>query len=82
MARSPLPASFFGVVLGLSGLGQAWRVAVQLWGVPAAIGEGLLLLATLVWTWLLVAQVVTGLETVLTTNQSSLASRPGNNTEV
>lgn len=57
MARSPLPASFFGVVLGLSGLGQAWRVAVQLWGVPAAIGEGLLLLATLVWTWLLVAYV-------------------------
>ncbi|WP_148290767.1 dicarboxylate transporter/tellurite-resistance protein TehA [Sulfuricella denitrificans] len=54
MARSPLPASFFGMVLGLAGLGQAWRIAVLLWGMPAAIGEGLLLLAALVWAGLLV----------------------------
>lgn len=58
MARSPLPASFFGMVLGLSGLGQAWRIAVQLWGMPAAIGEGLLLLAALVWAGLLVVYVL------------------------
>lgn len=57
MARSPLPASFFGVVLGLSGLGQAWRVAVQLWGMPTAIGEGVLLVATLVWAGLLAMYV-------------------------
>ncbi|MBU1691947.1 MAG: dicarboxylate transporter/tellurite-resistance protein TehA [Gammaproteobacteria bacterium] len=54
MARSPLPASFFGMVLGLAGLGQAWRIAVRLWGMPASIGEGLLLLAALVWAGLLV----------------------------
>lgn len=57
MACSPLPASFFGVVLGLSGLGQAWRVAVQLWGMPTAIGEGVLLVATLVWAGLLAMYV-------------------------
>lgn len=55
MARAPLPASFFGMVLGLSGLGQAWRVAVRLWDMPAAIGEGLLLLSTVVWAALLIA---------------------------
>lgn len=58
VARSPLPASFFGMVLGLSGLGQAWRVAVQLWDMPAAIGEGVLLLSALVWAALLVAYVL------------------------
>ena len=55
VARSPLPASFFGIVLGLSGLGQAWRIAVRLWDMPSAIGEGLLLLSALVWAALLVA---------------------------
>ena len=58
MARSPLPASFFGIVLGLSGLGQAWRIAVRLWNMPSAIGEGLLLLSALVWAALLVAYVL------------------------
>lgn len=58
VARSPLPASFFGMVLGLSGLGQAWRVAVRLWDMPAAIGEGVLLLSALVWAALLVAYVL------------------------
>ena len=57
MARSLLPASFFGIVLGLSGLGQAWRIAVRLWDMPSAIGEGLLLLSALVWAALLVAYV-------------------------
>ncbi len=57
MARSPLPASFFGMVLGLSGLGQAWRLSVLLWGMPSSIGEGLLLLSALVWAVLLVVYV-------------------------
>jgi tellurite resistance protein len=58
VARSPLPASFFGIVLGLSGLGQAWRIAVRLWEMPSAIGEGLLLLSALVWAALLVAYLL------------------------
>ena len=55
MARTSLPASFFGMVLGLSGLGQAWRLAGKLWGMPPLIGEGVLLLAGLVWATLFIA---------------------------
>ena len=58
MALSPLPASFFGIVLGLSGLGQAWRVAVRLWGMPSVVGEAWLLLSVLVWAALIVAYAV------------------------
>jgi tellurite resistance protein len=58
VARPPLPASFVGMVLGLSGLGQAWRIAVALWDMRSAIGEGLLLLSALVWAELLVAYVL------------------------
>ncbi len=58
MTRAPLPAAFFGMVLGLSGLGQAWRLASQLWGLPTPIGEALLLFATLVWLALLLAYLV------------------------
>jgi tellurite resistance protein len=56
--RAPLPASFFGMVLGLSGLGQAWRVAAKLWGMPGAVGEGLLVVAGLVWLTLLLNYAV------------------------
>ena len=55
--RAPLPASFFGMVLGLSGLGQAWRVAVALWGAPRAVGEAVLALAALIWAILLLGYV-------------------------
>jgi tellurite resistance protein len=55
--RAPLPASFFGVVLGLSGLGQAWRVATRLWGMPGAIGETILAAAALIWAALLLGYV-------------------------
>ena len=58
---APLPASFFGMVLGLSGLGQAWRVASKLWGVPDAIGEAVLLVAALVWLALLLTYLAQAL---------------------
>jgi len=61
VARSPLPASFFGMVLGLSGLGQAWRLSVRLWSMPSVIGEGVLLLSVLVWSVLLVAYLLQAL---------------------
>ena len=54
MNKAPLPASFFGMVLGLSGLGQAWRLATDMWSLPAAIGEAVLLVACAVWATLLV----------------------------
>lgn len=56
MTRAPLPASF-SAWFWASGLGQAWRIAARLWGMPALIGEGVLLLAGLVWLALLVSYV-------------------------
>lgn len=44
-----VPASFFGMVLGLAGLGGAWRAAHAAWGLPAVIGEAIMLIAGLVW---------------------------------
>lgn len=46
---SAVPASFFGIVLGLAGLGGSWRAAHRLWGLPAGIGEVLMLAAALAW---------------------------------
>ena len=37
-----IPASFFGIVLGLAGLGNAWRAATLAWQLPPAIGETLM----------------------------------------
>ncbi|WP_394780241.1 hypothetical protein [Undibacterium sp.] len=51
-------ASFFSIILGLCGLGQAWRIAVRLWDVPPAIGEGILLTGGLIWAGLLAAYIV------------------------
>ena len=44
-----VPAAFFGMVLGLAGLGGSWRAAHLAWGLPAAIGEAIMLLAALAW---------------------------------
>ena len=49
-----IPASFFGMVLGLVGLGTAWRAAAQLWGAPAVVGESVMLLGSVVWAVVLV----------------------------
>jgi tellurite resistance protein len=49
MSIPPIPASFFSIVLGLSGLGGTWRAAHQVWELPAIFGELLMLAATAVW---------------------------------
>lgn len=54
MSPPKIPAAYFGAVLGLAGLGNAWRVAHQVWGLPALIGEVLELIACGVWAALLV----------------------------
>jgi tellurite resistance protein len=41
------------MILGLAGMGQAWRSASVLWGTPPWIAEVILLLASLVWAVLL-----------------------------
>lgn len=49
-----VPASFFGMVLGLAGLGGCWRVASRLWGLPSQIGEAIIFLSAAVWATLVV----------------------------
>ncbi|MDB5448674.1 MAG: dicarboxylate transporter/tellurite-resistance protein TehA, partial [Phenylobacterium sp.] len=44
-----VPASFFGMVLGLAGLSTAWRAAHEAWKLPAVIGEALAVAAVVVW---------------------------------
>ena len=44
-----VPAAFFGMVLGLGGLGGVWRVAERVWGFPGLPGEVLLLCAAALW---------------------------------
>jgi tellurite resistance protein len=52
LAHVPVP--LFASVMGLSGLGLAWRRAAQDLGWPSAIGEGVLLLGALAFTALAV----------------------------
>src|SRR4051812_4438259 len=48
-----VPATFFGMVLGLGGLGNGWRAAARVWNVPDLVGEVLSLSAAAVWlAWL------------------------------
>jgi tellurite resistance protein len=49
-----VPVSFFGIVLGLAGLGGAWRVAGRVWQLPSIIGEALMFTAGIVWALVLV----------------------------
>ena len=53
-SRWAVPASYFSMVLGLTGLGNGWRVASRLWGCPAWIGEAVMAVAVTVWAVLLV----------------------------
>lgn len=55
--RIVVPASFFGIVLGLAGLGGGWRLGAKLWNLPAQIGETILAIAALIWALLLAGYV-------------------------
>jgi len=52
-----VPAAFFGMILGLVGLGGCWRLAAKLWRLPGWIGETLMLGATVVWAVLILLYV-------------------------
>jgi tellurite resistance protein len=52
-----VPASFFGMVIGLAGLGTAWRWAHQVWGLPAVVGEAIIWLSIAVWVGLTILYV-------------------------
>jgi tellurite resistance protein len=57
VSRIAVPASFFGMILGLAGLGSCWRVAAKLWYLPTWIGEAVMLLAVTIWLVLLLLYV-------------------------
>lgn len=50
-----LPAGYFGMVLGIIGMGFAWRYASTLWPVTRWPGESLVALAIVIWFLLTVA---------------------------
>lgn len=56
-----IPASFFGIVLGLAGLSNAWRAAHVAWGLPEVAADALFLCAFVAW---LVVGVLYGLKWV------------------
>jgi len=56
-SRHPIPASFFGIILGLVGLGDCWCLAAIIWHVPPWIGEIIMLSATVIWILLLLLYI-------------------------
>ena len=56
-SRPAVPASFFGMVLGLVGLGDCWRVAAMAWGYSHAIDEIVMGVAFLVWLLVLILYI-------------------------
>jgi tellurite resistance protein len=49
-----IPASLFGIVPGVLGLGTAWRIADKVLGAPKFAGEAIMFAGTLVWATVLV----------------------------
>jgi len=47
-------ASYFGIMLGLAGLGSAWRGAERAWQLPKFIAGWLYVVAGVVWAALVV----------------------------
>jgi tellurite resistance protein len=56
-----IPASAFGMVLGLAGLGNAWRAAAQAWQYPLAVADAIYLVASVVWATLVVLYILKAL---------------------
>jgi tellurite resistance protein len=52
-----VPASFFGIILGLTGLGADWRYANTLWILPAAVGEIIMLISGIIWVILMLLYI-------------------------
>ena len=53
-----LPAGYFGMVLGTIGMGFAWRYASTIWPLSHAIGDGLVIMAIVMWALLALAFIV------------------------
>ncbi|WGE88710.1 dicarboxylate transporter/tellurite-resistance protein TehA [Actinobacillus arthritidis] len=49
----PIPVNYLGMVLGLAGIGLAWRYATTILAISHLIGESILAIATLIWASLI-----------------------------
>jgi len=52
-----VPASYFGIVLGLAGFGGTWRYASKLWALPEGVSQAIFAAAFLTWFLLVVLYV-------------------------
>jgi tellurite resistance protein len=57
LTRIGVPAAFFGIVLGLTGLAGGWRLAAKVWNITPGIGEAVSLLAAVIWLLLILLYV-------------------------
>jgi tellurite resistance protein len=60
-AAARIPVSFFSIVMGIAGLGAAWRAASQAYKVSAWFADALLAISVALWLALLAAQVAKAL---------------------
>jgi tellurite resistance protein len=49
-----IPASFFGIVLGVAGLGGSWHAAAGVWNMSPWIGDGIDAVGLLIWAILMI----------------------------
>ncbi len=54
----PIPVAYFGMVLGIVGMGTAWRMAAKLWHLPGFVGEALMAVAAGIWVCLSAVYIV------------------------
>ncbi|MBB3660925.1 tellurite resistance protein [Rhizobium sp. BK650] len=54
MSLPRIPAAFFGIVLGVAGLGNSWRAAASVWTVSPHIAEVISLLGFAIWFALII----------------------------
>lgn len=53
-----MPASYFAIVLGLTSLGTAWRVAERAWQPPSFVAEWIYVVAGVAWTALVAFSIL------------------------
>ncbi|NAT76052.1 dicarboxylate transporter/tellurite-resistance protein TehA [Dickeya dadantii] len=53
-----LPAGYFGIVLGIIGLGFSWRFAATIWPVTTIPANTLIFLAIIIWALLMLALII------------------------
>jgi tellurite resistance protein len=60
-----VPPNLFAIALGVAGLGEAWRAAVPLLGIPQAVPEALFVLGAVLWLVLVGAYLAQGPRIIL-----------------